>query len=92
MLDAALADLESARVPGVDTARRRCFGTVYTTSTESIGEAGLALEELLRGRWAVMPDTGRRRVLACLRRIAGVWPCFWWVWLRYRIWLALGLS
>lgn len=90
MLDGALAELEAAGVPGIEAARRRCFGTVYSTSTELIGEAGLALEELLLTGWDVMPETGRRRVLACLRQIAGIWPHFWWVWLRYRVRLALG--
>lgn len=90
MLDRALGELETARVPGVDAARRRCFGTAYATSAESIGEAGLALEELLRSGWRAMPKAGRRRLLACLRVIAGVWPRFWWVWLRYRLWLAVA--
>jgi hypothetical protein len=53
-----------------------------TTSSEWLGECGLAIQAFQSAHRARLPSSTRRKLRACLREISKVWPGFhpWWPW------------
>ena len=54
----------------------------YATSSEWLGECGLAILAFKSTHRARLPVSTRRKLRACLREISKVWPKFWpwWPW------------
>ena len=73
-LEEALSELESHGFHAqVAEARQRCFAAC-TTSSEWLGEAGEAIDALLRSCGSSVPQTSRIRLEGCLREVRKVWP------------------
>lgn len=72
----ALSEIEAAGfVASAEAARGKCF-SVYTTSSEWLGEVGVSVTELLATHGALIPASTREKLNACLNEVAKVWPRF----------------
>jgi hypothetical protein len=69
--------LQLARSAGLDEAadelEGRCFAA-YTTSSEWLGEVGLAVVHFLSRERGQVPVTLERRLYDCLTEVQKVWP------------------
>lgn len=85
-LESALAELTAAGwAEAAAACRKRCLECAFTTSTEWLGEAGAAVDDLLQVVGPRMPAATRSRLLAVLSRIGRVWPKYRWLSLRRRL-------
>lgn len=85
-LAGVLAELEAAGAAEAAAAiRRRCLEPAFTTSTEWLGEIGTALAGLSRRDRRRLPPATRARLLAVLAEVARVWPNFYWLVWRWRL-------
>ena len=71
------AAIVEARAAGLDSAAAqlegRCFA-VYTTSSEWLGEVGLAIAEFRRNAGTGLPPSVIEKLDACMREVRKVWP------------------
>ncbi|MCE5182451.1 MAG: hypothetical protein LLG15_11665 [Betaproteobacteria bacterium] len=76
ILREALAEIEAAGpAPLIGDIRQRCFAS-YTTSSEWLGEVGLAINELLNAKGSAIPATAHTKLKLCLHEVSKVWPNF----------------
>ncbi len=77
-LEAGLREaIRSARAAGLgdaaDELQTRCFAA-YTTSSEWLGETGLAIVEFISRTRGQIPVTLERQLYDCLAEVRKVWP------------------
>ncbi|HTY93671.1 MAG TPA: hypothetical protein VMC02_07275 [Steroidobacteraceae bacterium] len=76
LLREALLDLEAAGLAvQAQAARDRCFAAC-ATSSEWLGEVGVALTGLLAACGPSIPPSTREKLRTCLKEVAKVWPRF----------------
>jgi len=61
--EAAASDLEQS-----------CFGVAFTTSSEMLGEHGLAIRRFLKATRGALPRSTKARLNACLAEVGLAWP------------------
>lgn len=72
-LRAAIVEAKAAGL--VDVALRleeRAFGS-YTTSTELLGETGIAIKDFLKARGSAVPPSVAAKLNDCLAQVRKVW-------------------
>jgi hypothetical protein len=75
MLEAAIAEAKAAGVEAeAGELENICFRTAYTTSSELLGEHGLAIKRFLRATRGRLPRATEQKLYACLHETALVWP------------------
>jgi hypothetical protein len=62
-LEAAARDLEQS-----------CFAVAFTSSTEMLGEHGLAIRRFLKATRGTLPRSTEAKLNACLKEMGLAWP------------------
>jgi hypothetical protein len=67
-----------AKAAGFETAasdlEESCFGVAFTTSSEMLGEHGLAIKRFLKATRGTLPRSTKAKLNACLTETALAWP------------------
>ena len=72
--------IAEAKAAGFETAahglEQSCFAVAYTTSSEMLGEHGLAIERFLKDAGGTLPGSTRKKLRACLAATGRAWPAW----------------
>ena len=70
--------IAEAKAAGFESAandlEQSCFAVAYTTSSEMLGEHGLAIKRFLKATRGSLPRPIREKLDACLTETALAWP------------------
>ena len=70
--------IAEAKAAGFETAARdleqSCFAVAFTTSSEMIGEHGLAIKRFLKVTRGTLPRSTKAKLNACLTKMGLAWP------------------
>ncbi|MFH1176909.1 MAG: hypothetical protein V1750_05840 [Acidobacteriota bacterium] len=73
MLREAIAEMRLAGAFAPALELEEVLGAAYTTSSELLGELGLAILKAMRGKHSRLPGPTRRKLRQCLREIRKTW-------------------
>lgn len=74
LLEAAIAEAKAAGLGAAASKLEARAFSAYTTSSELLGEHGIAIREFLRSDGAAVPPTVKAKLDQCLKQIRKVWP------------------
>lgn len=74
LLEAAIAEAKAAGLGAAASKLEAQALAAYTTSSELLGEHGIAIREFLRSEGAAVPPLVRAKLNECLKEIRKVWP------------------
>jgi hypothetical protein len=70
--------IAEAKAAGFETAasdlEQSCFAVAFTTSSEMLGEHGLAIKRFLKATRGTLPRSTRAKLNACLAATGLAWP------------------